>query len=801
MPAGCWIILLVLPALAPLARPGFFRSHDGLFHAYRLVALEEAVRQGAVYPRWFPELAFGYGHPVINFYGPLSYYWALPFTLLGLSPVLAIKLTFATGLIASALGMYLFARLHLERGPALVAAVVYAYLPYHLVDLYVRGALAEFLAFVWFPLVLWAFHGLVCAEGRPTFRRLVLAALLLVTLVLTHNLSALIFAPVLAGYLLVLGASRVRDTSGADRSERSGLPDHDRVVTVLSALAAAAVLSAFYWLPVLAEQGYVGLGSGASQGYREHLLPLARLVSLSLLYPYPTQEGVAPTFPLGLVQVLIALAALPAVAGLFVAERAGAHCQPVVGTERRPGSRGQGSAPSARTGFWPLLFFVAVTYLSAFMLITGSLPVWRLFEKGLAFLQYPWRFQALTALGTAFLAGAVVQAMGRAGRGRRAVFGGLLVGVVLLWALGRLPYLGTDPAAPDLSVEAMWQGDRAVGQVGATWTGEYLPIWVQEQRWALSLPATEPADDGAWLPAGSVQLTGVGYNRYDLSLPGSLPAGSALALHQFHYPGWQARWPGRTVPSHPEGLLGLAAFDLSGPAGPGQGPLVLRLGLTPAQQWGSLVSAVGFLLLGVALVARFQLSAARQSRRSLRSRVSLLALAATCLLVACALLAGLALPNGYQRAVTAVGANLEDTVELLAYRTDQAAYRPGDRVAITLYWQALRAPAQDYKAFVHLTDAGLTGQPSPRLQHDGDPGAGFSPTTRWLAGEVVPDLHTLLLPPDLPAGRYRLWAGMYEYESLRNLPVVAVRPGDVLSAQVPVVGDRVLLGEIEVRAP
>ena len=217
VPLGWWIVLLTLPALVPLARIGFFDSHDGLFHVYRLAALDRAVRAGVLYPRWFPEFAFGYGHPVLNFYGPLSYYWGLPFTLLGADAALALKLVLASGLIASALGMYLFARLHLARPAALVAAVVYAYLPYHLVDLYVRGAVAEFLSFVWFPLVLWAFHRLVEEPETHRLTQVALAALLLAALVLTHSLSAFIFAPVLAAYVLV-SCSNQRDRPALGRA-------------------------------------------------------------------------------------------------------------------------------------------------------------------------------------------------------------------------------------------------------------------------------------------------------------------------------------------------------------------------------------------------------------------------------------------------------------------------------------------------------------------------------------------------------------------------------------------------------
>jgi hypothetical protein len=167
-----------------------------------------------------------------------------------------------------------------------------------------------------------------------------------------------------------------------------------------------------------------------------------------------------------------------------------------------------------------------------------------------------------------------------------------------------------------------------------------------------------------------------------------------------------------------------------------------------------------------------------------------LLLAASYLLLAAILVASLALPNGLVRAVNVVNANLEDTAELLAFTTDQTAYHPGDEATVTLYWRSLRTPDQDYKTFVHLTDAAATQQPS---QHDGDPGGGFTPTTRWLPGELVPDAHPLALPTDLAPGRYLLWAGMYEHDTVRNL---AVR-----SSEAPTADNRVLLGEIEVVAP
>jgi len=728
-------VVLTLPALAPLARSGFFESHDGLFHIYRLAALDRAVRSGVLYPRWFPEFAFGYGQPVLNFYGPLSYYWGLPFTLLGADAVLAMKLVLATGLIASALGMYLFARLHLDRGPAFVAAVVYTYLPYHLVDLYARGAVAEFLAFVWFPLVLWAFHHLIEDSEQRSLTWLALAPLSLVALVITHSLSALIFGPVLAAYIVLLLWGR-----------------HDRrtLSRIVMALLLTIALSAFYWLPLLVESRYVGLGYGTSQGYRDHLLPVADLVSLTPTYDYALDPAIPSTFPLGWVQVALLLA------GLLLLFR-------------------------FRQQRWFVLLWLAVALFSAFMLATASLPAWKVLEPVLAFLQYPWRFQAITVLATAIVAGALLPGLARFTARGQVALGGLILLVTGFWALGSLP---VKPILPDLSVQEMWRRDQEFGQVGATWTGEYLPIWVTEQRWAISHPAPEPALDDTVLPAGEFRLAGVGYTRYELEQPLSprSSAGATLILHQFYYPGWWAEEPyseGVRYESQPAGALGLVAFHLNERAG----RLPVRLSPTPVQFWSMVISLVAALAVGVAFVVGHR---PRRNKSVLLSAICCLPLGA----LAAILLASLSLPNGYLRPVNQANANLEDSVELLAYTTDKAVYHPADAANVTLYWRALRGLDRNYKTFVHLTDAATTRQPA---QHDGDPGGGFTPTSRWLPGELVPDTHTLALPADLAPGRYRLWAGMYNYETVRNL---AVRSSDV-----PAADGRILLGEIEVVAP
>jgi hypothetical protein len=190
------------------------------------------------------------------------------------------------------------------------------------------------------------------------------------------------------------------------------------------------------------------------------------------------------------------------------------------------------------------------------------------------------------------------------------------------------------------------------------------------------------------------------------------------------------------------------------------------------------------LAVGVALVSRLQLESGSGEKAVVA------ATALSYLLLAAALLGGLLWPNGYVRPTEPVNANLADVVELQAYSAKGERFRAGDTVQVTLYWMALEALDRDYKTFLHLTDAEVTRQPT---QHDDDPGGDFTPTTRWMPGELVPDSHTLTLPHDLPPGRYHIWADMYEYPSVTNLTV--------LSSDLPNDGKRVLLREIQVVAP
>jgi 4-amino-4-deoxy-L-arabinose transferase-like glycosyltransferase len=82
----------------------------------------------------------------------------------------------------------------------------------------------------------------------------------------------------------------------------------------------------------------------------------------------------------------------------------------------------------------------------------------------------------------------------------------------------------------------------------------------------------------------------------------------------------------------------------------------------------------------------------------------------------------------------------------------------GDWFYISLNWQPMQHMTTDYKIFVHVRDT--TGKVA--WQNDKLPLNALLPMTRWQTGAVYRDAHAMVIPADMPAGRYQVVAGVYD---------------------------------------
>jgi 4-amino-4-deoxy-L-arabinose transferase-like glycosyltransferase len=109
----------------------------------------------------------------------------------------------------------------------------------------------------------------------------------------------------------------------------------------------------------------------------------------------------------------------------------------------------------------------------------------------------------------------------------------------------------------------------------------------------------------------------------------------------------------------------------------------------------------------------------------------------------------------------------------------------GAPLTVTFVWQAGEPTPRNWKIFVHLIGADGV----PVAQGDAYLLAGEALTSTWRKGEVIVDTHTIDLPPDLPAGEYRVRVGFYDEPTGERLPLADGSDNLVLPSPVIVAAE------------
>src|SRR4051794_6931813 len=249
-----WLILFTVAVLMTqvMWAPGLLWGHSAWYDLTRMVEFNAALRAGDYFPTWSPDLYYGHGSPLFQFYAPLVYYITEVPVLAGFDIVTALKITQLLALIASGSAMYYFAAANVSRWAACVAALLYMVAPYRILDLFVRHALAEHTAFVWLPLLALGTQRFVAQRTRGGAIAAIIAS---AGLVLTHNITAMIALPVClaSGWFL---SGRTKDCRAI---LFAGLP------TVIG-----VGLAAFFWLPALAGRALTKAEESLTGGYFDY---------------------------------------------------------------------------------------------------------------------------------------------------------------------------------------------------------------------------------------------------------------------------------------------------------------------------------------------------------------------------------------------------------------------------------------------------------------------------------------------------------------------------------------------------
>jgi 6-pyruvoyl-tetrahydropterin synthase-like protein len=355
-------------------------THDSWMHLNQMRAFYRGLESGRLYPRWDDETHGGYGAPALAFYPPFAYYGAslLYFLSRDWSKVWIGFYWLAS--FASAGAIYCYARRSLSRASSLVAAAVYVFAPYHLINQYQRGAMAEYLSFIWTPLVLLFAERLLAESSRRE--------LLLSFAGLTAGFGAFLWShpPTAYQFLLVFGPCFV---VWAIRMKR-----RRELLIIGCALALGLMIAAAYFLPAIAEQSLVNYDD-IERRWPYHA---------SYVYDFGQKvyDRVRDSFFTRLDRIWTFNALAVLLLGGAVVNRIGRSYKPHSGLIHDGALR-------KRVWLWAWAGLIA-----CFLMTKYSEPIGRLIPK-IEIGVYSWRMMTLTSFAVAMLAGACFEIWSKRG--------------------------------------------------------------------------------------------------------------------------------------------------------------------------------------------------------------------------------------------------------------------------------------------------------------------------------------------------------------------------------------------------
>ncbi len=354
-----WILILIfilgLSVSWPLMKSGYFSHQDDL-HVIRIVEMRKCFTDLQIPCRWVPDMGWGNGLPMFNFYGVSTYYFGGILSYI-FGYLISAKILFFVALVLGSFGMYLLVNNLWGKYAGLIAAVLYMFAPYKALDIYVRGALTEAIALSIVPFVFYFFQ-------KKDYRY---ATLFLFLFLITHNIMTIIFLPVLLLWVFYLQfETKFKDFK-----------------IVFTSFAIAFGMSAFFLLPAFLEKDLVQTESLTrfELDYRANFISVKQLF-LDRAWGYgtsiPGPEG-GMNFQIGWPHWILAVLSLSVI---FVKKI------------------------DKKTKILVLSIFM-IFLMSAFMTHNKSSFIWERINV-LRFFQFPWRFLSLSILTSSILGGFIV---------------------------------------------------------------------------------------------------------------------------------------------------------------------------------------------------------------------------------------------------------------------------------------------------------------------------------------------------------------------------------------------------------
>lgn len=421
-----------LVALRSLLSVPFYTSHDGFTHTARIAAYLDTLKDGQFPPRWAKNLNGQFGSPIFTYSYPLVYFLGAALHLIGISYETAFRFLMVVGFLLAGIGVYLWLGRRFGRRAGFVGAMFYLWVPYHLLNVYVRGAIAENLAYAFVPFAFLAIEEIYRSAKLKLWSIVLIFSV--TAILLSHNLVSAIILPILFSWSVIWG-TRNKDW-------------HRRLGNILG-LIAPFFLAAFIYLPDILERNFIRFDQGISY-FADHFVAWWQLIRSPWGYGFdlPGTFNDAMSFQIGLAHLFV----IGAVAILLFRKR------------------------NVEVVF---LFLLLIVLLILMIQQPFSLTLWHSLPLVKTIVDFPWRLLGLVTVITSFLAAYLTWRL----KSR------LLVVIFLVAAVlvANRNFLRVN--------EAVTYEDKIYDNYTGTSTagsGEYTPVWHE----SLQFPAASPRVEG-----------------------------------------------------------------------------------------------------------------------------------------------------------------------------------------------------------------------------------------------------------------------------------------------------------------
>lgn len=546
-----FLVGLVLTAslLWPLFVSPLFTHHDDV-QIIRLFEMDKCIKDGQIPCRWVPDLGGLYGYPLFNYYAPLPYYFGEIFNWLTNNLITSVKIMFISAFVGSFVFMYLLARKFFGQLGASLAAIFYAFAPYHAVDFYVRGAMGEMWGLMFFPALFWA---LVRLSEQTNIINVLLSGILIATLITAHNLSAAIFLPI--GFLFVI-VLYIRK-----RNRRFLLGS-------FFSLTLGILLSAFYLIPMVFEKNLVHVETTTIGyfSYTEHFKGLRKLIlDRSWGYGGSVREvpgGEKDTLPyqIGWVHLFGLLLSLYVVRRIWKNDPWIAKL---------------------------IVFSLSIILLSIFLINPRSEFVWKMIEP-MKYLQFPWRFLMIIIFFISFISGSIFLLIKDTGAKRWWI--GLVVAVVA----ANFFYFRPEKFI-NISQDELLRGSSWERQIKRS-IFDYLPKSAKE-------PPAELASSRYQILTGDSRVYDFAQGTNWIKFKTETNSHTIIRLSQYYFPQWKITVDGKEIVfDYENNNLGLMTIIL----GKGNHDIQARLYNTTIRTVANFITVVGFGLTAILFLVHFK---------------------------------------------------------------------------------------------------------------------------------------------------------------------------------------------------